>query len=446
MSSVDRIRLAELCERFGIVGAVVGVSVGGKRSVAVHGLAHSANNTALTRDTYLLAGSVTKAMNASIVAMLHAEGLVDLDAPVVSILPEFHVRDESARLSISVRHLLTHTAGFDGDIWPDFGEDADAIDRLVASLAQCAQLSPPGTAFSYNNAAYTVLGRIIERVTGDTFESALYDRIAHTCGVVITTDATRLNGAMPAIGHFVDGDGAVQPFDEAVGPACMAPAGSRTWSTIDGLLAFGEFHLGRHGTYDQTAALRAMREAQVVVGDPNNGGTMALGMFLDDRWGTPVVFHDGGVQGQSAYLRILPEVDTVLALMSTGGVPQVFHRHVFSRLSNSIPGVQAPLGVVANPYLDVDKPRYVGRYEASATRVDVREEYGSLTAEIIWGRETAAPVSTGSLALRAYSDEVFLATLAGRDYVFVFPSTNQPADHLLAGLRRLNRVSSGRVS
>jgi CubicO group peptidase (beta-lactamase class C family) len=381
-------------------------------------------------------------MSASIVALLHAEGLIDLDAPVVSILPEFRVRDELATTSISVRHLLTHTAGFDGDIWPDLGEGGGEIDRLVAMLAECAQLSPPGTAFSYNNAAYTVLGSIIERVTGDSFERALTDRVAQACGAVITTDITRLGDAERAIGHFVNGEGAIQPMEEAVGPACMAPAGSRTWSTIDGLLAFGEFHLGRHGTFAQTAALRSMREPQVTVGDPNNGGTMGLGIFLDDRWGTPVVFHDGGVQGQSAYLRVLPKLDTVMAVMSTGGVPQVFHRHVFSILTSSIPNVQAPLGAVAQTHLKVENSRFVGRYEASATRVDISEVNGSLTAEIVWGRETDAPMSTGLLALTPFSNEVFLAPLAGRDYVLVFPPSNHPADHLLAGLRRLNRVSS----
>lgn len=442
MISVEQLRLNELCERFGIVGAVVGVSVGGERWVVTHGHALAASDRVLSRETYLLAGSVTKAMSASIVALLHAEGLIDLDAPVVSILPEFRVRDELATTSISVRHLLTHTAGFDGDIWPDLGEGGGEIDRLVAMLAECAQLSPPGTAFSYNNAAYTVLGSIIERVTGDSFERALTDRVAQACGAVITTDITRLGNAERAIGHFVNGEGAIQPMEEAVGPACMAPAGSRTWSTIDGLLAFGEFHLGRHGTFAQTAALRSMREPQVTVGDPNNGGTMGLGIFLDDRWGTPVVFHDGGVQGQSAYLRVLPKLDTVMAVMSTGGVPQVFHRHVFSILTSSIPNVQAPLGAVAQTHLEVENSRFVGRYEASATRVDVSEVNGSLTAEIVWGRETDAPMSTGLLALTPFSNEVFLAPLAGRDYVLVFPPSNQPADHLLAGLRRLNRVSS----
>lgn len=437
---LGHLRLDELCRRFGIVGAVVGVSIGGQRSVTMHGVAHATNDTALTRDTFLMAGSVTKAMTATIVALLCADGRLDLDAPVVSVVPEFRVHDEAATASISIRHLLTHTAGFDGDIWPDLGEGDDALDRLVASLATCAQLSPPGTGFSYNNAAYAVLGKVIERVTGQSFEHALAHHIAAPCGVAITTDIAQLDGAPTAIGHAVDADGAVQPMVAAFGPACLAPAGSRTWSTIDGLLAFGELHLGRHGTPATHAALRAMREPQIVVDDPNNGGTMALGMFLDDRWGTPVVFHDGGVQGQSAYLRVLPELDAVLAVMSTGGVPQVFHRHVFAQLAAAIPGVAAPLGVVADPTCTLDAARYVGRFEASATRVDVTETNGALQAEIVWGHGSDTPVRTGALPLSPYSNKVLLAPLDGRDYVLVYPPLDQPADHLLAGLRRLNRV------
>ncbi len=437
---LGHLRLDELCWRFDIVGAVVGVSIGGEHSVAVHGVAHATNDTALTRDTFLMAGSVTKAMTATIVALLRAKGRLDLDAPVVSVVPEFRVHDEAATASISLRHLLTHTAGFDGDIWPDLGEGDDAIDRLVASLSTCAQLSPPGTGFSYNNAAYAVLGKVIERVTGQSFEHALAEHVATPCGATITTDLARLRGASTAIGHVVDADGRPQPLATAFGPACLAPAGSRTWSTIDGLLAFGELHLGRHGTPATHAALRAMREPQIVVDDPNNGGTMALGMFLDDRWGTPVVFHDGGVQGQSAYLRVLPELDAVLAVMSTGGVPQVFHRHVFAQLAAALPGVASPLGVVADPTCALDPARYVGRFEASATRVDVTEIDGSLRAEVVWGHGTDTPVSTGALPLSPYSTEVLLAPLDGRDYVLVYPPATRPADHLLAGLRRLNRV------
>ena len=434
------IDLADLCAQFGIVGAMAGWSVAGQRSVVVHGLADHTAGTVLTRSTLMMAGSVTKAMTASIVAMLVDEGAVDLDAPARTYLPEFRVVDDEATRTITTRHLLTHTSGFDGDVWFDVGEGADAIDRFVAELADCRQLSRPGDGFSYNNAAYSALGLLIQRVTGSSFEGALQSRIAGPAGASFTTDLARAHRRPAASGHVPDASGQQVPIGVAFGPACLAPAGSRTWATIDDLLAFGELHLGRHGGAAEHRALTAMRTPQVFVNDPNNGGTMALGMFLDDRWGTPVVFHDGGLQGQSAYLRILPELDAVLVVMSTGGVPQVFHRHVFARMTEMFPGVRAPLGVEPRPDCPIDPSRYVGRFEAASTRIDVEHDGEGLTAAITWGYDTPDAVATGALRMTPHSAEVFLAPLGGRDYVLVYPSLGQPADHLLAGLRRVNRV------
>lgn len=434
------IDLADLCARFEIVGAVAGASIGGERSVTTWGSANTGTGTAMTRETLMMAGSVTKAMTASIVAMLVDEGVVELDLPVRTYLPGFRVADDEATRTITTRHLLTHTSGFDGDVWFDVGERADAINRFVAELASCRQLSLPGDAFSYNNAAYSVLGLLIQQVTGSSFEHALCTRLAIPAGASFTTDLANAHDRPAAIGHVPDGSGRQIPIGTAFGPACLAPAGSRTWATVDDLLAFGELHLGRRGGAAEHRALTAMRVPQVFVNDPNNGGTMALGMFLDDRWGTPVVFHDGGVQGQSAYLRILPELDTALVVMSTGGIPQVFHRHVFARLAEQLRGLHAPLGAEPHPECSIDPNRYVGRFEAASTRIDVEHDGEMLTASITWGYDTDDAVATGALRLSPHSPEVLLAPLGGRDYVLVYPDVRQPANHLLAGLRRLNRV------
>lgn len=434
------IDLADLCAHFDIVGAVAGASIRGERSVTTWGCANAGTGTAMTRGTLMMAGSVTKAMTASIVAMLVDEGVLDLDLPVRTYLPEFRVVDDDATRTITTRHLLTHTSGFDGDVWFDVGEGADAIDRFVAELAGCRQLSTPGDGFSYNNAAYSTLGLLIQRVTGSSFEAALQTRLAGPADASFTTNPASVHGRPAAIGHVPDGSGQQVPISTPFGPACLAPAGSRTWATIDDLLSFGELHLGRRGSALEHRALSAMCVPQVYVNDPNNGGTMALGMFLDDRWGTPVVFHDGGVLGQSAYLRILPELDTVMVVMSTGGVPQVFHRHVFAQMAELFPGLRVPLGV--EPQLDctIDPSRYVGRFEAASTRIDVEHDGEGLTASITWGYDTADAVATGDLPLTPHSAEVFLAPLGGRDYVLVYPGLRHSTDHLLAGLRRLNRV------
>lgn len=427
----------DLAARHDIVGCVLGASVGGRRSAAVHGVANSTTGQIVDRSTAFMAGSVTKAMTASMVAMLVGEGVVEIDAPVSAYVPEWALADESAAETITVRQLLTHTSGFDGDVWPDNGEGDDAVERFVTGMDDLAQLSDPGSRFSYNNAAYSVLGRLIERVTNSTFENALRERIAGPCCADITTDVRRVLSRRFAVGHVAGADGPT-PLGTVVGPACLAPAGSRTWATVDDLLAFGELHLGRHGGGAVHDALIALRTPQVDVADPNNGGTMALGMFVDHRWGTPVVFHDGGVNAQSAYLRILPDDDTVLVVMSTGGVPQTFHRHAFRAMAEQL-GRDAPLGAVVDPSVSIHPHRYVGHYAASATAVDVELDGEGLVATITWGPGTAEPVVRSGLRLGAVDQRVLITPLDGRDYVLVFPPLAEPCDHLLAGLRLLSR-------
>ncbi len=432
------IDLPAQCREHDVVAAVAGVSIGGARAATAAGVADVRTEEPVGRDTFFLAGSITKAMTASMVALLASEGLLDLDDPVVRHVPAFRVADDGATATITVRHLLSHTAGFDGDIWPDLGDDHAAQGRLVASFDHLPQLFAPGAGFSYNNAGYAVLGHLVERLTRMPFEAALRVLIAAPCGASLTTDSSRVPEGARATGH-VRGVAGWEPVAQVVGPACLAGAGARTWATIDDLLAFGELHLGRHGDATLGAAVARMRVPQIEVGDPNNGLTMALGVWLDDRWGTPVVFHDGGVSGQSAYLRILPERDTVLAVMCTGGVPQVFHRHVLARAAEALLGVRTPPAAAADPSLVLDAARYVGRYESTSMSITIEDAGSGLVAAIDW-HGADGDESSGPIPLRPVDHRVLIGPLAGRDYVFVFPDGAGPSSHVLAGLRRANRL------
>lgn len=438
---LDAVRLDELAVAHGIVGAAIGVSRRGERDVRVYGTADLGTGAPVTRSTAFLAGSVTKAMTASMVAILAAEGRIGLDDPVRRLVPEFAVADPQASAAITVRHLLTHTAGFDGDVWYDVGEGDDAIARFVSSLHDLGQLAPPGRRFGYDNAAYSVLGRSIEVVEGASFEDALRRRVAAASGTRLTTRTPDPQDRPTAVGHVRRPDsGEPVAITAVVGPAGLAPAGSRTWADVDDLLGFGEWHLGRGADAATHRALVAMRKPQLEVADPNNGATMALGVFVDERrWGTPVVFHDGGVNGQSAYLRIVPEDDAVLVVLSTGGVPQTFHRHAFRRMAEVALGRSAPLGAVADPTLVPDLDRHVGTYGARSTEVSVERDADRLWCTITSGPGTVHEVRTARLALSAVDERVFLAPLDGRDYVLVFPPVDEPCDHVLAGMRLLVR-------
>ncbi len=119
-------------------------------------------------------GSTAKTFTATAVMVLVEQGRIELDRPVRRYLPGLRLRDEHAAETLTVGQLLNHTAGWDGgDSWTDTGEGDDALERSVALLADLPQQFAPGTGASYNNAAFVLAGRVVEKVTGETFERAL---------------------------------------------------------------------------------------------------------------------------------------------------------------------------------------------------------------------------------------------------------------------------------
>ena len=153
-------RLPELLEEHGVVGAQVAVLHDGEIVEAAAGVRNNVTNEPVTSDTLFQIGSITKVWTATLIMQLANEGLLDLDRPVRDVLPEFRVADEQAAKVITPRHLLSHTAGFEGDLKFETGSGDDMLARYVELLADAAQSSPPGELYSYCNSGYTVLGRM----------------------------------------------------------------------------------------------------------------------------------------------------------------------------------------------------------------------------------------------------------------------------------------------
>src|SRR6266487_5309052 len=114
---------------------------------------------------------------------LVAEGKVELDAPVHRYVPELRLKDEQAANTITVLNLLNHTSGLDWGLIVDTGEGDDALARYVANMAELEQIVPPGTRTSYSQAGYNLVGRIIEKVTGQTFEQAVASLVFEPLGL-----------------------------------------------------------------------------------------------------------------------------------------------------------------------------------------------------------------------------------------------------------------------
>src|SRR4051794_5852658 len=176
-------KVDELAKELEVPGVSAGLLVDGEEHYAYSGVTCTEHPLEVDETTYFQFGSTGKTYTATAMMRLVEQGKVDLDAPVRTYLPEFKLRDEDVAARVTVRHLFNHTAGWEGDMMDNTGDGDDAIEKYVAKMVKLQQVSPLGETVSYNNAALSVAGRIIEKITGTTYEQAIRDLLLIPLGM-----------------------------------------------------------------------------------------------------------------------------------------------------------------------------------------------------------------------------------------------------------------------
>src|SRR4249920_999175 len=114
-------RLSQLATEARVPGATLGIWSRGQEILAAHGVLNSATGVAVTTDSLFQVGSITKIWTATMIMQLIDEGLLSLDTAISQALPGVRLGASDVSGQVSVRHLLTHTSGIDGDIFTDTG-------------------------------------------------------------------------------------------------------------------------------------------------------------------------------------------------------------------------------------------------------------------------------------------------------------------------------------
>jgi CubicO group peptidase (beta-lactamase class C family) len=143
-----------------------------------YGLAHREQNRAVDEHTIYHWASITKTFTGIAIMQLRDRGLLKLDDPIIKYVPELKdVHNPFGPMdAITIRHLLSHSAGFRAGTWP-WGGDKDwqphepqHWSQLVAMMPYTEILFKPGSKFSYSNPGIIFLGRVIETLTKDDYE------------------------------------------------------------------------------------------------------------------------------------------------------------------------------------------------------------------------------------------------------------------------------------
>ncbi|GAB4504453.1 MAG: serine hydrolase domain-containing protein [Anaerolineales bacterium] len=315
LKGIKNPQFKRLCEfavaemkRMKIPGSVVGVYYKGEEFIAGFGKTSIEHPLPVTPETLFQIGSNTKPMVATAVMHLVERGALDLDTPIVKYLPKFTLKDKDAAKHVTMRHLLTHTAGWEGDYFNDFGWGDDALSKLVASMTRLNQMTPLGEIWSYNNAAFYVAGLVLEKLTGKSFEAAMQALVFDPLGMDMSCffPDDRIMTARYVVGHDL-----VEKRNRVSRPWSMSraegPAGGVLAPARD-LLTFARFHMG-DGTMNSKRVLKAasIRQMQQPILPATGLWQMGLSWFLCEVDGMKIVQHGGATNGQHSGFWFIPQ-------------------------------------------------------------------------------------------------------------------------------------------
>lgn len=348
IAEIDPI-VAEEQRRHPIPGVSIGIVSGGEETLAAYGVTSVDHPLPVTSDTLFQIGSITKTFLGTLVMRLVEDGRLDLDAPVRRWVPELRLRDEDAAARATLRHLLTHRAGWFGDHFEPFGDDSDALARYVASMAELEQQVPLGTEWAYNNAAFALAGRVVEVVVERPIEQAMRELVFVPLGLARTFFfAHEVITYRVAAGHNVFRDPGGAEAEARVARPWAIPRASNCVggivSSVPDLLRYARFHMGDGTTADgepylSPGSMELMRSPLVPAALGQHRG---IAWSVAEEGGVRVIGHGGATIGQQALLSIAPERRAAIAMLTNSNEATQLQNAVSRWWSRRYLGVEQP--------------------------------------------------------------------------------------------------------
>lgn len=357
--------------------------------------AHAGMVSTVTRypvlpDTLFQIGSISKIWTTVLAMQLIDEGRLSLDTRVVDVLPDFSIADApDSTQGCTIRHLMCHISGIEGDAFPDLGRGDDAVAKYVRYISRFSARTKLGGPLSYSNGAFVVLGRVVEVLRGMTWDEAIQRYIVQPMGlhhVCTLPEDVLLHSS--ALGHHRAVatnvpifPAPVEPTDIWQLPRCTGSCGSVSCSIHD-LLVFASLFLhdgvAPNGTRIVSAgAVRQMLTMQVSLADQGAGNLgWALGWQMPN-WGTERAFgHGGATEGQRASIVLFPDRRMVIATLTNADAGTEMAAHIATCIARRVgiaPKIEPQLVPITDDVIpDNLKATICGVYERHGEHIEFR--------------------------------------------------------------------------
>jgi CubicO group peptidase (beta-lactamase class C family) len=341
------------------------------------GLADVEADRATSPETQYRIGSITKTFTAVCVLQLRDAGELSLDDPLTEHIPEGAHAPTLAR-------MLAHVSGLQreppGEIWESL--QAPSREELVAGTADAEQLLAPGAWWHYSNLSFALLGEVVARRTGVTWEEALRERVLEPLGLDRTTPAAEEPAAR---GYFVE------PYSDAVRLEPDLDLGGsgalgRLWSTVVDLARWGSFLAEGDDRVLSPATLEEMAIVRTMV--DHDGWTVGWGLGLElYRSGEHVfVGHGGAMPGHLAGLVVNRKTGIGAAALtntSAGGKPEALALELAAAAIDALPAEPEPWQPGEEPAAEVSE--LLGRWWSEGHELVFSWRGGRLQARLVEG-------------------------------------------------------------
>ena len=425
-------RIDELAASLDIPGAQIGLlSLGSAKSgeraaqgedqpatvdirVMNTGVASRRHGAPVTDRTVFHYGSISKVWTTTLLMQLIDEGAITLDATIAEVLPQLRTDRDRAPAEITVRHLLTHTSGIEGDFFRFTGEDDGALAAYMEQIVESQSVTAPGGPLSYCNTGFSIAGAMAAELRGALWDDLVTSRIAGPLGVTdILTKSTDAGLFATAVGHAPGADGdAAAPVPMWQLPRSLGPAGLIV-GTANTLLRFAAAHL-RDGlaltgervlSAESAIAMRQFEASLEGISTTMHG--WGLGWMLSD-WGTPAVSHSGSTIGQTSNLVLFPELGIALCVLTNAATGTAFIAAVEDMVAEEL-GLTRPAPREDSEADQQATRDLVGQWHTPWLLVEIAEdESGEVRVSMQEKRSIAAGAPKETFGLRAAGDNRFL--------------------------------------
>lgn len=390
-------------EAYDIPGATVSVVKDGRLLLAKgYGLANVEKQIPVDAERSLFRiGSTSKLFTWTAVMQLVEQGKLDLDQDVNTYLHGFQIPATYAQ-PITLRHLMTHTAGFEERVIGMWAKEAGTMASLEEYLIHYmpARVRPPGQLTAYSNYGAALAGYIVSIVSGMSFETYIEENIYRPLGMTHSTFRQSLPAELAddvAIGYSVK-NGALKP--EPFEYLSCGPEGAMS-STAQDMARFMIAHL-QDGRYDDSRILRQATAQQMhsrqFANDPRLNG-FTLGFFDKVQNQQHILEHGGGTWVFHTQMALLPEQNLGIFISYNADKGMVVIVETFQAfLDHYYPTDNAPEFV---PMLDFAEKaeRYAGQYRITRSNYAKIERVLYLSG-VGYGQISANPDGTLSFTFQ----------------------------------------------